>query len=153
MSVQFSYSLARRETPSDLQPGIDLQDGDLRYSLFKGTIGLRVNEVDFALSSRIPLLDFAAGQLFLLDALETSAYEEFDFTEGEGVIRYRRAGRSLTLSATYVAESVTCDFDEYREAAALFARALVAEIKVTAPEIAGSAAFANLEFRMFGGLV
>jgi hypothetical protein len=76
MTVEFSFKLDRSAAYGDLEPGTEWRDGDLRYALFHGTVDLWVDGIDFAITSSIPLLDFAADQLFLLNALETSAYQE-----------------------------------------------------------------------------
>lgn len=76
---------------------------DLRYRIALGDVILKAGGVDLSAHwGWIPLIDFVVGVRDLVRSLKTDgSEEEFEFTESDAVLRFRRKASKLAISASY----------------------------------------------------
>jgi hypothetical protein len=151
MSIKFGYTLSDLYPPARASDPSSVSELDLRYDYFCGDIEMRVGAVDF--SARwgwVPILDFLASLTFALAAVRQNERAIIDFTENEDEILLVNDGDGLHISASHVTANAVCDFNDFEEAANLFARHAFDEISNLDPELASTVAFQALRHKVLG---
>jgi hypothetical protein len=77
---------------------------DLRYRIALGDVILKAGDIDLSAPwGWIPLIDFVVSIRDLVRSLKTDGSEaEFEFTESDALLRFRRKAGKLSISASYV---------------------------------------------------
>ncbi|WP_156253640.1 hypothetical protein [Pseudactinotalea terrae] len=104
---------------------------ELHYDYFLGDFTFRVGETDFSTTGWewVPQLDFALALRTIAAALTPGGGEEtFEFTENGDVIRFRRVGDRVEISASYVNDTASVPHDELLAAAEAFLDKLALEL-------------------------
>lgn len=147
MSVTFSYVLepaTSNEREFELH-GKVRRDMELRYRLFKGTVGIVVDQTDLSVKHQIPVLDFVAALVFALRSVRSLRSYEFEFTVGEGNIRFELSNDDeISVSASYSEETATCRYDEFASSLHYLAVELVTDLESRSPNMALSQSFKEI---------
>ena len=78
----------------------------LRYDYFVGDIGFTASGTDFSTTwGWVPVLDFAVSLNALVTALEPHSELDFEFTESDHTISFRRGDKEVLVSTSYVSGS------------------------------------------------
>ena len=119
---------------------------DLRYRTALGDIILKEGEVDLSAPwGWIPLIDFVVGVRDLVHSLKTDGNEaEFEFTESEALIRFRRKGGKLAITASYANGEAVVPIPTLIEHLKRFEDDLRAELLSRYPELRGNPHFRKL---------
>jgi hypothetical protein len=111
---------------------VDLASADLeslRYRLFPGDIYIRDDGVDFsAVWGWVPVLDFALSMKVIAEALEQEKSVQFEFTESNAALDFRRDGDNVEITATYVPGVIRVPVREFRDQVRAFARRVISEL-------------------------
>lgn len=100
MQLDYKLSEASQDQPSRFAAATVV---DLRYRLALGDVILKVGDVDLSAPwGWIPLIDFVVGVRDVVRSLKTDGSEaDFEFTESEALLRFRRKGSKLVISSSY----------------------------------------------------
>jgi hypothetical protein len=121
-------------------------EGELRYSLFTGDVVFRIDDADFSANwGWVPVLDFALGLEFVtLELWRGEEEAEFDFTESESTIRFRRDGRDVFISASYAPHRAVTHLDDLIGAVRAFRKRVVDDLSSIHPQLRVNSAMRNL---------
>lgn len=120
--------------------------GDLHYHYFAGDITFRVDGADFSTQNWgwVTVLDFAVALRTVVAALEPGGAEEFEFTENDDRIRFRRTGDVVQVSATYVTDTASVDHTALLQAAEAFLDGLATRLIDAHPRLMLNPAFLQM---------
>lgn len=134
--LRLDYSLS----PSwDGRGGADLTGAEewvLRYDCFLGDVVFMIDEMD--LSARwgwVPVFDFALALNSIVDALAVGAEEEFEFTESDASISFRRTADVVEIEASYVLGAATVGYADLRGEVKRFLRRILQGLVDQHPEL------------------
>jgi len=143
--MQFGYKLseASRNEPDWFATATVT---DLRYRIALGDIILKEGEVDLSAPwGWIPLIDFVVGARDLVHSLKTDGNEaEFEFTESEALLRFRRRGSKLAITASYANGEAVVPIPTLIEHLKRFEDDLRAELLTRHPELRRNPHFRKL---------
>jgi|SRR6516162_76274 len=143
--MQFGYKLseASRNEPDWFATATVT---DLRYRIALGDIILKEGEVDLSAPwGWIPLIDFVVGVRDLVHSLKTDGNEaEFEFTESEALLRFRRKGSKLAITASYANGEAVVPIPTLIEHLKRFEDDLRAELLTRYPELRRNPHFRKL---------
>jgi hypothetical protein len=110
---------------------------DLRYRLFLGNVFFRVGEADFSASwGWVPVLDFALGLEYVARELRHGMMEaEFDFTESESTIRFRRDDEDVLISASYTSHRAVVNLEHLVDAVRVFRKRVIDDLSQLHPQL------------------
>jgi hypothetical protein len=116
----------------------EASETDLLYRALLGDIIFRVDSNDFSAKwGWIPVVGFAAslshiiGELVERDGVETT----FDFTESDAVLRFKRAGEGILISASYAPGEAYVPLTEFTTAVNSFSRRVANELSQQFPSL------------------
>jgi len=122
-------------------------ESDLLYRVLLGDISFKTDSNDFSAKwGWIPVIDFAAslrriaGELAGRDGVENT----FDFTESGAVLRFKRAGDAILISASYAPDQACVPLTEFTAAVESFSRRVASELSQQFPPLRGNKSFQQL---------
>lgn len=143
IDCQLSPEWNTKNTRVDLSTANEMA---LRYELLLGNIIFTVNDNDF--SARwgwVPLVDFAASLKSIASHLQHQGSEEdFEFTESEARLHFKRQKEDVVISANYIPARATVDFQDFQAAARSFLQKLREELGKEYPQLCKNEVFQEL---------
>jgi hypothetical protein len=143
--MQFGYKLseASRDEPDWFATATV---ADLRYRIALGDVVLKEGSVDLSAPwGWIPLIDFVVGVRDLVHSLKMDGSEaEFEFTESEALLRFRRKGGKLAITASYANGEAVVPIPTVIEHLKKFEDDLRAELLTRYPELRRNPHFRKL---------
>lgn len=142
MAIELAATI-ERDSPATDPDWAALTDSDLHYDCFIGDVAFRVDAADFSTPGWgwVPVLDFAIAVQGIVANLEPRAEEDFEFTESEAVINFRRVGDQVEISASYVDDTAVVPHDELLAAADAFLDELALRLLDAHPDLGRNAYF------------
>ena len=136
---QLDYRLSNAWSEKTLQADLATVDEmTLRYEVLLGDVICKAEDIDF--SARwgwVPILDFAASvrqiseQLTTTDGIEAN----FDFTESNAEIFFKRRGNLILISSTYASGEIQVALTEFGTAVADFVSRVGKELSRLYPSL------------------
>lgn len=119
---------------------------DLRYRVALGDVILKAGDVDLSAPwGWIPLIDFLLGVRDLVRSLKTDGSEaEFEFTESDALLRFRREADKLAISASYANGEAVVPVLTVNESLKKFEDDLRTELLTRCPDLRRNAHFRRL---------
>jgi hypothetical protein len=119
---------------------------DLRYRIALGDVILKAGDADLSAPwGWIPLIDFVVSIRELVRSLKTDGSEaEFEFTESDALLRFRRKAGKLAISASYAKGAAVVPIPTVIEHLKRFEDDLRAELLTRYPELRRNAHFRKL---------
>jgi hypothetical protein len=143
MQLGYKLSEASQDQPSRLAAATVV---DLRYRVALGDVILKVGDVDLSAPwGWIPLIDFVVGVRDLVRSLKTDGSEaDFEFTESEALLRFRRKADKLVISSSYASGEAIVPIATVIEYLKKFEDDLRAELLNRYPEVRRNQHFRRL---------
>jgi hypothetical protein len=149
--ITFDYRLSPMPSERTDRELVSATETELRYSLFLGDIVFSVGDADFnAKWGWVPVLDFALGLDHAVgELLQGKEEAEFEFTESDNVIRFRRDGEDVSVSASYAPHRTIVNLEDLVYAVRTFRKRVVNDLSLIHPQLRMNPTMRNL---MEGGL-
>ena len=143
--INLDYQLSPSWNRNADSPDFSTLDAtDLRYSVIMGDITMVVNGKDFSAPwGWIPIIDFAASLQHVSAELsqDASVETEFEFTESEATIHFKRLDDSISISASYAPSTAQISLTEFTNAVARFSAKVADELPQRYPSLLKNQAF------------
>jgi hypothetical protein len=137
-----SYTLHKETVIEDGQVNEEM----LRYNFFQGSVILQNDTSKMVFDwNWIPLLDFSFCLLDISNSLakKEKAEEEFEFTESNDTIRFRREGELINVTTSYFDEALSINFKDFQKEVARFYKDIIFDILIKNPALKENLIFAR----------
>lgn len=137
MSVELDFRLApnwKQMMPQ--KKWAELDNSDVRYYSFVGSIVFRVGGADFSADwAWIPLVDFGVSLTQALNALPETRDQVVEFTDSDEFIRVTLEGDLVAITCSYAPGRGRADLQYLQQAAHDYMRRLIKELGNAEPAI------------------
>lgn len=125
----------------------EASEDDLLHRVLLGDIVVKVGSHDFSAKwGWVPIVDFAAALRCIVDELakQDGVETKFDFTESDAVLRFKREGDEVFISASYAPGQARVSLNELLTMAKSFAERVARELSRQFPPLLENKSFYRL---------